>query len=47
MLQECTALEKKGLLLGDPALYIIIPLASEGKSGQVVGGGSVDPMVTV
>ena len=25
----------KGLLSGDPALYIIIPFVSEGKSGQV------------
>ncbi len=35
MLQECTALVRKGLLLVDPALYIIIPLVSEGKSGQL------------
>ncbi len=35
MLQECTELERKGLLLVDPALYIIIPLVSVGKSGQL------------
>ncbi len=35
MLQECTALEPKGLLPVDPPLYIIIPLFSEGKSGQL------------
>ncbi len=33
-LQEYTAVVRKGLLPGDPALYIIIPLVSEGKSGQ-------------
>ncbi len=37
MLHKCTALELTGLLLGDPALYVIIPLVSEGKSEQVVG----------
>ncbi len=35
MLQECTALELKGMLSGDPSLYIIIPLVSGGKSGQL------------
>ena len=35
MLQECTALEEKGLLLVDTALYIIIPLVSGGNSGQL------------
>ena len=53
MLQECIAVEPKGLLSGDPALYMIIPLFSTGsKSGQVVGGefvvgGSVGPVFTV
>ncbi len=52
MLQEYTAVELKGLLSVDPALYMIIPLVSEGKSGQVVGGefvvgGSVGPVFTV
>ena len=34
-MQEYTAVVRKGLLPGDPALYIIIPLVSEGKSGQL------------
>ncbi len=35
MSQECTALELKGLMPVDPALYIIIPLVSGSKSGQL------------
>ncbi len=33
-MQECVAVEVKGLLLVDPALYIIIPLVSV-KSRQI------------